>query len=140
MLEKHQIVYELIYHADPIHTVNEAKKYFNVHQAVPVLIVKTERGFYSLLVSGARGHVDLEVIKKVLGCKEVCMASKQEVLQKTGYEIGKIPLIGHGLPCIFDTRLSEHPHVYGGTADKNYTLKIDPSDLTKLNNIIATID
>jgi prolyl-tRNA editing enzyme YbaK/EbsC (Cys-tRNA(Pro) deacylase) len=68
------------------------------------------------------------------------MADRERVLKVTGYKAGSIPLVGHGLDCIFDRRLLELPYICGGTGDELSTLKISPRDVVRLNNIVGYIE
>jgi prolyl-tRNA editing enzyme YbaK/EbsC (Cys-tRNA(Pro) deacylase) len=38
-----------------------------------------------------------------------------------------------------DVRLLLQPFVYGGAGERNYTLKIDPRGIEKVNKIVAKI-
>ena len=49
-------------------------------------------------------------------------------------------MVGHDLPCIIDKRLFQYPSIYGGTGKATCTLKINPRDLEKLNNIVAILE
>ncbi len=54
--------------------------------------------------------------------------------------MGSIPLVGLGLPCLFDRKLLRHDYVYSGTGDELKTLKIAPEALLKVNEIIGMLD
>lgn len=140
LLNKFDIDYEIIHNDKPIYSVNDAKGYYEICQTAPVLIIKTEKGYFALLMTGDRGRVDFEVVKRVLQCEKAKLASKKEVLETTGYEVGNVSLVGHHLPCVLDMRLLLQRYVYGGVGDANFTLKIDPRDLEKVNEIVAKID
>ena len=132
--------FEIIQNDKPIYSVNDAKGYYEMCQTAPVLIVSTEKGYFALIMAGDRGRVDFELVKKALQCEKVKLASKKEVLETTGYEVGNVSLVGHRLQCILDTRLLLQPYVYGGAGDANFTLKINPRDIEKVNQIVAKID
>jgi len=141
LLEEKKIPFELIKHDTPILTAEEGARYFgiNVGQTAPTLIIWTDKGFFALIISGDRGRVDFSDVAGVLGCKKVRLAGAKEVQKVTGYEVGSVSLVGHNLPCIFDTRLLRYPSVYGGTGKATCTLKIDPYDLEKINKVVATL-
>ncbi|MEC2344009.1 YbaK/EbsC family protein [Paenibacillus barengoltzii] len=56
------------------------------------LILKTDRGYFSLIVSGDYGRVDLETIKEIIA-QEVRFAKPKEVEEATGSRIGSVSLI-----------------------------------------------
>jgi Uncharacterized conserved protein len=135
-------LYELLQNDTPIRTAREGADYFKIDiaQIAPTLILYTENGFYALIVSGERGHVDFKEIKRLLRCKNVRMATKDEVKEQTGYPAGNVPMLGLDLPCVFDNRLLRFSFVYGGAGEDNLTLKIEPGALLKLNRIAARLD
>jgi prolyl-tRNA editing enzyme YbaK/EbsC (Cys-tRNA(Pro) deacylase) len=49
-------------------------------------------------------------------------------------------MLGISLPCIIDRKLLEFSFVYGGSGEKDTTLKIDPNALFKLNKVVGTMD
>jgi len=93
-----------------------------------------------LLLSGASFPVDFGVIKKELNCKEAKLFPRKDLFNTTGFEAGHVPLVGLNLPCLIDKKLMEYPYVYGGIGNPDYTLKINPKDLQRINNTIAVID
>ena len=140
LLKRHNVAFEIIRNDKPMYSVKDAIGYYELHRIAPVLIVKTEMGYYALIVAGSRGRIDFELIKKALHCEKVKLASKKGVLETTGHEVNNVPLVGHTLPCVLDTRLLLLSFVYGGVGDPNFTLKMDPRDLGKVNTIVATIE
>jgi len=140
LLQKNNITYDIIYNEKPFYTVNDAKEYYKISQTAPVLVLSTDKGYFALIKAGDRKRIDFELIKKVLQCEKVKLASKKEVMEATGYEVGNVPLVGHGLPSILDTRLLLQSFIFGGTGDLNFTLKIDPRYIEKVNEIVAKID
>lgn len=139
LLNSYNITFEIIHTNRPILTINDAKEYFEISQTAPVLIVKTEKGYFALIIAGNRGKLNFQEIKMTIRCEKMKLASKNEVLKITGFEVGNVPLVGHGLPCILDSNLLLQPFIYGGAGEANCTLKIAPRDLEKVNKIIAKI-
>jgi len=140
ILEQAQSDYEIIYHEKPIKSRIDAIGYFKLEEMVPTLILKSEDLFYALIISGKREKVDLQAIQNLIDCKNLQMANKQEIKSKLNLEAGRIPLLGHNLPCIIDEGVFNYDYVYGGTGDFMHTLKIKPKDLAKLNNTILKIN
>lgn len=141
-LKKHDIPFELIHNDIPIYTAKEGADYFNIDiaQIAPTLIIYTDDGFYVLVISGERDHVDFKEIKHLLSCKNVRLATKEEVKSTTGFSVGNVPMLGIPLPYIVDKRLLRFSFVYGGLGKENTTLKVDPNALLKLNSVIGTLD
>ena len=60
ILEKNNIDFEIINHDKEIYSAQEGADYFGIDigQTAPTLILKTDKGFYSLIISGDYGRVD----------------------------------------------------------------------------------
>lgn len=132
--------FSIIKHDEAIKSKNDALKYYRIEETAPVLIIYTENGFYALIVSGERNKVDLEKIKQILNVSEIRLAKKDEIMAGLNLEIGRVPLIGHKLPCIIDKAILKYEYVYGGTGDFYHTLKIAPKDIMDLNEVVACFD
>lgn len=140
LLNSCDATFEFIKNEQAIHSVDDAKGYYEACQTAPILIITTEMGYFALIKAGDRERVDFEQLKKVLQCERVKLASRKQVLKITGYEVGNVPLVGHQLPVILDGRLLQQPFVFGGVGNANFTLKIDSQDLEKINKVVAKID
>jgi len=141
LLQNQQAEYDIIQHEAPIQTAQQGAALFGIEigQTSPTLILKSETGYYALILSGDYGRVDFEPLKSLLGVNELRMAKPKEVEQTTGYAVGSVPMIGHGLPAIVDRGMHRYADVYGGTGNPNATLRIRPSDVERLNDVIAYI-
>lgn len=142
ILEKNNFSFEIIYNDIPICTAKEGADYFkiNIAQIAPTLIIYTDIGFHVLVVSGERSHVNFKEVKHLLNCKNVRMATKDEVKSITGFSVGNVPMFGILLPYIVDKRLLKFSFVYGGLGEENTTLKVDPNALLKLNKVVGILD
>ena len=94
----------------------------------PAFILKTERGFIVAVIRGDR-RISYKKIKKVLGLKDVSLASPDRVKQLTGAEAGTVSPVNPGLPTILDACLLERKDVYGGCGVPLHTLKIRVEDM-----------
>lgn len=142
ILERSKYTYEIIQHEKPILSKQDGTKYFGIEvgQTAPTLILKTDKGFFVLIVSGSRSKVNFGKIADILGCSKVKLASPEEVQKVTGFQVGSVRMVGLDLPCVIDKRLFHYDFIYGGTGQSTFTLKIEPQALTELNQVIATFD
>lgn len=131
--------FQLIHQDAPILSAADAAPYYDVQKAAPTFILQSGSGLVACVLSANRGRMDLEAMKEKFGFSKLKMADRKKVLKETGYEVGTIPLIGHGLDCIFDDSLLQYDHIYGGTGDALVTLKIAPQDVKNLNHIIGVL-
>ncbi|GIP31803.1 hypothetical protein J2TS4_10130 [Paenibacillus sp. J2TS4] len=141
ILKEQGIEYVIIQHEHSIQSARDGAEYLGIDigQTAPTLILKSEKEYYAIILSGNHGRIDFEIPKQILGCRELKLAKPKEVEQVTGSKVGTVALIGHHLPTILDRQLKQYPHIYGGTGFANSTLKISPGDVEKLNHIIAYI-
>lgn len=141
ILTRKQVNYEIIEHSEQINTAQEGAELFGIHirQAASTLILKTDKGYYSLIISGDHRRVDLESMKELLQVQEIKLAKPKEVEQVTGCKIGSVSLINPNLPTIIDRELYKFSYIYGGTGIPQTTLKISPKDIERLNEVIGYI-
>ncbi|RAK19101.1 prolyl-tRNA editing enzyme YbaK/EbsC (Cys-tRNA(Pro) deacylase) [Anoxybacillus vitaminiphilus] len=141
ILQENEVPFEIIHHENPIRTAKEGADYFAIEigQTAPTLVLKSEKGYFAMIVSGGRGRVNLEEVSELLGGNQLKMATPKEVQKITGYTVGSVPLVGFSLPCIVDKELFRYPFIYGGTGDPTSTLKMPPHALEKLNQVVALL-
>jgi Cys-tRNA(Pro)/Cys-tRNA(Cys) deacylase len=134
--------FEFIYHKSPILSLKDGIEILKINkgQAASTLVLKVEDEYIAVISSGNSPKLDLNRISDVLGYTQVRLAKSDEIKSVTGYEIGTIPLVGMDLPYLVDYRLQSYPFIYGGSGHPNYTLKINPLHLNKVNEIIGLIE
>ena len=132
--------YRILRQDRPILSAADAAGYYPLEKAAPAFVLQTERGLIGCIASAQNGRLDMEALKRRFGFEKLKLADRKKVARETGFEAGAIPLVGLGLPCIFDEKLLRHDLVYGGTGDALETLEIDPRDLLKANEIIGTFE
>lgn len=136
------IPFELFRHEIHIRTAKEGAAYFRIEigQTAPTLILHTDLGFYALVVSGDRGKVDFERIKEIVNCQTVRLATKDEVKQVTGFDVGAVSMLGLPIPYLIDKRLFNYAEIYGGTGEPDSTLKVTPEALIRLGQVAGTLE
>ncbi|MEF2246020.1 aminoacyl-tRNA deacylase [Paenibacillus sp. IITD108] len=141
ILQEEKVEFEIIHHDKPLRTAQEGANHFGIEigQTAPTLFLKSEKGFFAMIVSGNRGRVDLDKVAEIIGCDQLKMANPKEVQQITGYTVGSVSLV-LSLPCILDRELFRYPFIYGGTGEPASTLKLAPAALEKLNQVVAYLD
>ena len=135
VLDESSCCYEIIEQDKPILSVLDAERFYPVEKSAPTFVLQTENGLIGCITSIQNGRLDFEKLKTQLGFEKLKMADRKKVEKQTGYLIGCIPLVGLGIPYVFDKKLLCHDFVYGGTGDELSTLKIKPEDLIKVNQI-----
>jgi Ala-tRNA(Pro) deacylase len=131
-LKEHPINYQTYSH-ESIHTAEDASKVRNVpmEQGLKSIIVKSEKGFYVLLVSGNRKIV-FEKLKSVIGAAR--LADPKDVFRITHCEIGSVHPFGNlfGLKVIMDRHVLDSGEVHFSAGTHNDSITMDPKDIEKL--------
>jgi Cys-tRNA(Pro)/Cys-tRNA(Cys) deacylase len=139
-LTSRQADFELIRQDKEILSAEDAAGYYALNKSAPTLVLETEDGFWAYIKSVTSGRIPFKALRQMLSCKKVGMADPQKVREKTGAAVGSVPLVGHGLPVIFDAALLQFDYVYGGTGDPFVTLKIRPADLKRVSEVAYEVD
>ena len=102
---------------------------------VKSLLLKTKDDFFICLVAGDK-RCSLNKLKKILGKKDVSMASADEVKINTGFSIGGVAPIGHikELNILIDSSLSRFENVFAAAGHPNCIFKIKYSQLIEITN------
>ena len=103
-------------------------------QMVKTLIFETDRGERALVMLGGDQSAISGHLKKILGSRNVKMASAEAVVETTGYRIGSIPAFGWQ-PARFRTFLEaslvEEPVLGVGTGEWGREILITPKNLVQ---------
>lgn len=73
-----------------------------------------------------------------VGKKRVKLASAEEVLSISGYEVGAMPPFGHRQPLrsLLDRRVLELSEVYAGGGEENVLLRVSPQDILRYSQAL----
>src|SRR5215212_267844 len=82
-----------------------------------------------VVVASGRHRVDQDRVCIALDCAEGRQASAEEVRAATGFAIGGVPPIGHGLPVVFDSALFDYDVIYAAGGDGNTLFEVAPRQL-----------
>jgi prolyl-tRNA editing enzyme YbaK/EbsC (Cys-tRNA(Pro) deacylase) len=82
-----------------------------------------------VVVASGRHRIDQDKVCAALDCAEGRMASADEVRAATGFAVGGVPPIGHGLPVVFDTALLDYDVIYAAAGDGNSLFQVAPRQL-----------
>ncbi|AGN02563.1 hypothetical protein L593_13120 [Salinarchaeum sp. Harcht-Bsk1] len=94
-----------------------------------VLVVEFDDGSTEPIVAYASGEhrVDVDALAEYLGAADARTASPDEVKEYTGWSIGGVPPVGHGIErTLFDESLLEHEEIWGGAGTPEAVAAFDP--------------
>jgi prolyl-tRNA editing enzyme YbaK/EbsC (Cys-tRNA(Pro) deacylase) len=93
-----------------------------------------------VVVASGRHRIDQTKVCDALDCAEGRQASADEVRAATGFPVGGVPPIGHGLPVIFDSALLEYDVLYAAGGDGNTLFEVAPRQLAgALRALVAPV-
>jgi prolyl-tRNA editing enzyme YbaK/EbsC (Cys-tRNA(Pro) deacylase) len=91
-----------------------------------------------VVVASGRHRIDGEKVCLALDCAEGRQASPDEVRAATGFPIGGVPPIGHGLPVVFDAALLDYDVIYAAGGDGNTLFQVAPRELAGCVHALVT--
>jgi prolyl-tRNA editing enzyme YbaK/EbsC (Cys-tRNA(Pro) deacylase) len=115
---------------DSTATVAEAASALGVQEGqIAKSIVFVMDGEPVVVVASGRHRIDRDKVCDALDCAAGRIASSDEVRAATGFPIGGVPPIGHGLPVVFDTALMDYEVIYAAGGDGNTLFEVAPRQL-----------
>jgi prolyl-tRNA editing enzyme YbaK/EbsC (Cys-tRNA(Pro) deacylase) len=115
---------------DSTATVAEAAATLGVQEGqIAKSIVFVMDGEPVVVVASGRHRIDRDKVCVALDCAEGRIASADEVRASTGFPVGGVPPIGHGLPVLFDSALLDYDLIYAAGGDANTLFGVAPRDL-----------
>ena len=82
-------------------------------------------------VASGEHRIDPDRLCEVLDCADVRQATPGEVRAATGFAVGGVPPVGHGLPVVFDEALLECTTVWAAGGDGSTLFEVDPRELAE---------
>jgi len=132
-LEEKGVEAEFLEFSEPTLTVEESASQLDEEpdKIVKSLVFKDKKGDLILAIVSGSLKVNEEKLTKLHGSK-VKMAKAREVEDLTGYKVGEVPPVGHGLKTYVDSSLEEFDKVIGGGASTHTLMKISPKEIIRL--------
>lgn len=127
--------YEMLSFQKSVRSVSEAVEVTGApaSQIVKSLVVVCGGKLYCVILPGDK-RLDLARLSKALGCGKARLARGEEVLRATGYSVGGVPPLGHGLPVVLDAKVLENEVIIGGGGDDRHLVRIRTAELVRAAN------
>ena len=117
---------------DSTRTVSDAARAVGCEEAeIAKSIVFVADGEPVVCVASGAHRIDPEKLAETLDVAEVRQAGANEVRAATGFAIGGVPPLGHGLPVVLDSELLRHEHVWAAAGDPHCLFEVDPRELAE---------
>lgn len=142
-LTEHGVEHEIVEHEETMSALAEAREaeVAAVDTAKGVLLVKADE--YLLAVIPASHRLDLRKVRKLIGRKDVRLATEAEMPGLSpNIELGALPVLGPDVPAteLVDERLLAHQRIICSAGDHRHAVRFPPGALLELMDpIIADI-
>jgi Cys-tRNA(Pro) deacylase len=117
-------------------TVEAAAKRLNItaDKIVKSIVFIDQDGKPLLAIVSGDKRVDEKKLAEASNSQQVRIAKAREVEKFTGYKIGELPPVGHGLRTFVDSKVMSLDKVIGGGGSTHTLIEISPNDIVKLTN------
>ncbi len=132
-LKEKQIEVKFYEFSEPTLSVEDSARQLDVdpERIVKSLIFRADSGDPLLAIVSGSYRVDGGKLSEAYG-SEVRMAKAREVEDFTGYKIGEVPPVGHGIKTFVDSEIMDFSSVYAGGGSTHTLIEIDPEDIVKV--------
>lgn len=112
------------------HTVEDAARAVGCRPAqIAKSIVFVADGEPVLCVASGAHRVDAAQVCEALDVAEARPATADEVRAATGFAVGGVPPLGHGLPVVLDRALLDHDEIWAAGGDDHTIFRTNPHTL-----------
>ena len=117
---------------DSTRTVSDAARAVGCEEAeIAKSIVFVADGEPVVCVASGAHRIDPDKLAETLDVAELRQAGADEVRAATGFAIGGVPPLGHGLPVVVDSELLQHERVWAAAGDPHCLFEVDPRELAE---------
>lgn len=116
-------------------TVEDSSELVDVdsERVVKSLVFRDTNGDFLVAVVPGDSRADEDKLSKVRG-SQVRMAKAREVEEATGYKIGEVPPVFHGLDTYVDSSVVDFKRVFAGGGSTHALVELNPEDIVSLTN------
>jgi Cys-tRNA(Pro) deacylase len=137
-LTRHGVDAEIIDPGRPAPTVESAAEALGVDagQIIKSLLFEDADGGSVIVIARGTRKVNRDSVAEATGLRRPRLASRDRVLDVTGFEAGGAPPVGHRtpVPVVVDRAVLEQTVVYGGGGRAELLLRIKTADILRLTN------
>lgn len=131
-LKKLGIKHEILEHPE-LKKAIDVQEYFGqtLDDSVPTMIMKADNSFVAI-VKRDTSRIDPEKVKKILGVKQLRLATPDEFVEVTKLPVGAARVYNPGLKTLIDKKVFEKEVLNGGSGNFTSTFRYYTKDLKKI--------
>ncbi len=145
LAEKMSFECEITSHKESGKTTKDAEKALGINSCLIIkcLLLMSKTGEHIAAIARGCDRVDLKILGRLSGCKDLRFATEEDVQKTLGFEIGGVPALifqEKGIKTFVDNKVLEQEYVVGSGGTPFHALKFNPRQLiTKTGYIPANI-
>ncbi len=134
-LEKENIDASFFEFSEPTLTVEDAARQLEVEseKIVKSLVFKDEKNNPLLAIVSGNTEVDPEKLSEICG-SDVNIAKAREVEEFSGYKVGEVPPVSHGLKTFVDSKVIEFDKIIAGGGSTHTLVELSPEDIIEVTS------
>ncbi len=129
------IAHQVFRHTGPVHSLEQAARERNQapEQVVRSILFRTGEGQYTMVLVAGPQQVSWPALRRFLGQSRLTMASAEEVLAVTGYQIGAVSPFGlpTPVPVLLDESVLSQTEVSLGSGARGVAIILRTEDLRR---------
>jgi Cys-tRNA(Pro) deacylase len=134
-LTEEGIPHDVFVHTGPLHSLEQAAEERGQRpgQIVRSILFRVSKGEYVMVLMAGPGQIDWKVMRHHLGANRVTMASREEVLSVTGYQLGAVAPFGmpQPIPILVDRSVFEEEIISMGSGVRGVAIILKSQDLLR---------
>jgi Cys-tRNA(Pro) deacylase len=127
------IPHEVFFHPGTLRSLEQAAKERNQRpeQIVRSILFRVSEGEYVMVLMAGPEQIDWKTLRHHLGTNRLTMASKEEVLRVTGYQLGAVAPFGlpQSLKILVDHSVKEEEIISMGSGTRGVAIILRSKDL-----------
>ena len=143
LTDKH-IHHSIFKHDKPIYNLAEAAKERNqvISQVVRSILFRISEGKYILVLTPGDENISWKKLRKYLNLSRITMASKEEVIEITGYPPGAVTPFGlkKEVPIYINNNILKNDEISIGSGEQGVAIIMKSSDIEKAIDNFTYID
>lgn len=132
-LQERKVPFTLYQHSGPIHSLEQAaeERRQRPEQVVRSIVFRLGEGEFVMVLMPGPGQVPWKALRRYLGQSRLSMATKEELLEATGYRPGTVNpfALPHPMRILIDRGVLNQPVVSLGSGHPGLAIMIKPDDL-----------
>ncbi|MCI0649371.1 MAG: YbaK/EbsC family protein [Chloroflexi bacterium] len=134
-LEAAGVPYRFFRHPGPVHSLEQAaeERGQRPEQVVRSIVFRLAQDEYVMVLMAGPGQISWRALRSYLGQSRLTTASREEVLQVTGYELGAVSPFGlpAGMRVLVDESVLAEEEVSIGSGERGATVILRREDLRR---------